>query len=188
MNKLQKLIVGIALLTGITAFGQTNSPTDTNSSTTISLDTFKPLITASNWIVVPYATYAPDAPTKIGGGVLALYNVNQFVGGGVGVDWLGHFSLVSGNLSLKYPINVNLFGKSYTLSPFALGGVATATGGAGSNNGGISTIEGAGVAADKLFTLWGGQVGLGVAMINWTGAGDYSGKHYQGFLSWHKTF
>lgn len=145
------------------------------------LDDFKPLLSASNWTAVAYGTYAPDAPEKIGGGLLCVYNLNDYVGGGLGVDWLGQFNLVTGNLTLRYPIPFDLLGRHIVATPFGIGAVGTALGGAGANNGGVSTVEGAGVTIHGLLPK---NIGIGGAYVNWTGAGDYSGKHYEAFLSY----
>jgi len=33
------------------------------------------ILQATNWAVAPYATYAPSARDKIGGGIMAVYDV-----------------------------------------------------------------------------------------------------------------
>jgi len=55
------------------------------------------LATATNYAMEPYLTYAPNAPSgnRVGGGALMIYNVRAFTGAGLGVDYLGRFSLVS---------------------------------------------------------------------------------------------
>lgn len=178
---MKKLIGIIALaVTCMTGYSQTNT-----TVTGQIFGHFSPLLEATNWTVAPYLTYAPDAPQKVGGGVLAVYNINNYVGGGLGLDWLGQFNLVSGNITLKLPIRVN---DNLTLVPFLIGGIATPLGGAGEDNGNVATIEGGGLHLASTKRLLGGTIGGGIAWVNWTGAGDYSGGHEQFFLSWRRSF
>ena len=88
-------------------------------------------ISATNLAVEAYATYAPKAPTKWGGGALIIYNVNNFVGLGLGLDWLGSFSLVSANVQFSLPYHPLSSYPNFELVPFALLGVATAYSGDG---------------------------------------------------------
>lgn len=143
----------------------------------------------TNWAVAPYFTYAPDAPTKYGGGILALYNVNQNVGVGTGVDWLGSFSLVSANVTLRLPTRPLTFMgfSNFVATPFVLAGVGTPFGGAGGNNGAVSTIEGAGMNFD-VAKIKGWNFGFGYAYDNWTSVGAFSGRHHQGFVKLSKGF
>lgn len=179
----------VAIAFAATVHAQDNTPpqsaTPEPQVSKLDLSLFQPLLTASNWTVCPYITYAPSAPTKFGGGTLIIYNINKVVGGGVGLDWLGHFSLVSGNLTLRYPIDFTLVGHAFTVVPFGIGGLATPYGGAGNNNGGVATIEGAGFVLDPHVTISKAQLAAGAACINWTGAGDYSGQHLEAFVTLH---
>jgi hypothetical protein len=137
---------------------------------------------ATNYAIVPYATYAPKAPTKIGGGALIIYNVNNYVGAGLGVDWLGGFSMVSGNVQLKLPINMGQFIASMTnltVTPFVLGGIGTPF----SGGGGLSTIEDVG-AYLQFGHLWGGQFVTGGSYGKWLGTGAYDVPRYHGFFGW----
>ena len=144
---------------------------------------------ATNYAIAPYLTYAPKAPTKFGGGILGIYNVNNYVGAAIGLDWLGGFSLVSGNIELKLPVKP-LANYGYTnliATPFAIGGIATPYSGAGQANGSLASIEGVGASVDFAH-LWGGTFGVGGALVNWTSSGAYSGKHYQAFVKWSRGF
>ena len=149
------------------------------------------LKSATNYAVAPYATYAPKAPTKFGGGALVIYNVNQYVGAGAGIDWLGQFNLFSGNLELKLPTHPfkTLGGNLATLevTPFVLGGIGTPTAGAGNANGGLSTIRDIGLQL-KFGHLWGGQFSAGGTYGSWSGAGLYDVVRYHGFVAWQKGF
>ena len=141
---------------------------------------------ATNYAIAPYATYAPKAPTKIGGGILGIYNVNNYVGAGLGLDWLGGFSMVSGNIQLKLPINAGQFISGWTnltVTPFVLGGIgAPFSGGSGA-----SLIEDAGAYA-QFGHLWGGQFVIGASYGKWLGSGPYDVTRYHGFLGWKKGF
>lgn len=144
---------------------------------------------ATNFAVVPYATYAPDAPTKFGGGVLGLWNINNNVGAGMGVDYLGQLWMPSADVQLKVPIHpLSFVGlTNFTATPFVIGGVAIPLAGAKQDNRGVAGIAGAGAAVD-VCKLWGGEVSVGGAAVEWSGAGDYSGRHFEGFLAWRKGF
>lgn len=190
MNKI-KSIIGLALCAS--ALTSPIHAQEQNSSERL-WNFFQPLTQATNWAAVPYLTYAPDIQSdhKVGGGLLALYNVNEYVGAGLGLDWLGQFNLVSGNVTLRLPVHPLAFigsewAKNFTVTPFGIGGIATPLGGAGEDNGRAAGIFGGG-ASFEVLKLAGGQVSTGAAVVNWTEAGDYSGNHYQIFLSWNKDF
>jgi hypothetical protein len=138
----------------------------------------------TNYSVDLYATYAPSVPdgnAKFGGGIMALYNFNQNAGAGIGLDWLGQFSLVSGNLQLQAPFhlstilpvlkNVPIIGTA-VIDPFAIGGVGTPYSGNGHFNGSpmVITDLGAGI---QFGHLWGGQFNAGIAWGKWIGNGPY---------------
>ncbi len=156
------------------------------------------ILTATNYAIEPYLTYAPHlskSTTKIGGGILAVYNVNKYIGAGLGLDYLGKFSLVSGNASLKLPINAGKalggyapkswgFLSNIVVTPFVLGGVGTPTSGANSS---MSTITDTG-AYFEYGHLWGGKFNVGACWGEWANAGDYSGKRYHAFMGWSKGF
>ncbi len=148
------------------------------------------VLSATNYSIEPYATYAPKLPTKIGGGLLCVYNVNEYVGLGFGVDWLGSFNMISCNATLKYPLHPlksisfipESFRTNFAVVPFALAG-----GGVG-----FSGASGIMIADTGFYTsfghLWGGQFNTGVCWGQWANAGDYSGKRYHFFMGWNKGF
>lgn len=149
------------------------------------------LATATNYAVEPYLTYAPSAPSgnQIGGGAFLCYNVSTFVGTGLGVDYLGQFSLVSAQVQLKVPTHPFTFiGGSWTnvaFVPFALAGVGTPLNGNG--NGAIAVTDAG--AYLGFGHLWGGQFNTGVAVGKWNGAPTgYGGTRYHFFLGWSKGF
>jgi len=176
-----KLLLASLLIAGtVLAQTTTNTPPAMNAppSSGFLEDLAAGLASVTNWVVAPYGTYAPDAPTKYGGGIIGFYNINQYVGAGPGVDWLGDFNLVSANLTLRLPIHVS----KITTTPFIIAGLATPISGAGKANGQVATIAGAGLAVD-LFKIKKVKVGAGYAYDLWTNAGDFSGKHHQIFIS-----
>lgn len=151
------------------------------------------LATATNYAVEPYLTYAPNAPKsdRIGGGLFLAYNVNNYVGTGLGIDYLGEFSLVSANVQLKLPIrpfkSLTLFNGALTniaVCPFALAGVGKSfTSGAD----GAIAITDAG-AYIGFGHLWGGQFNVGGCYGRWDNAGIYSGPRAHLFVGWSKGF
>ena len=185
---MKKILTSIILAAGlITAKGQSNSPVSFN------LGTLQPLLQATNYAFEPYLTYAPGVPSgrRFGAGILAIYNVNDYVGAGLGVDYLGQATLVSANMELKLPIQplaniapTNSFLHSITVTPFALAGVGKPFSGAG---GGAIAITDMG-AAVSFGHLWGGQFNTGLAYGRWDNAGIYSGQRYHIFAGWSKGF
>ena len=149
------------------------------------------LTTATNYALEPYLTYAQNAPSgnKAGGGMLAVYNVSHLLGAGLGFDYLGQFSLVSANLTLKAPLHPFSFtatswGTNLVVAPFVLAGVGTPFSGTGS---GAIAVTDAG-AYIQYGHLWGGQFNTGIAYGRWDNAGAYSGPRMHLFLGWSKGF
>ena len=188
--------LGCLLLVAASSFlsvasAQTNPPPDQSSVLGGVSQIGKAIVNAAptNFVVAPYATYAPDAPTKVGGGVLALWNFNEYVGAGMGLDYLGQFWMPSASVQLRLPVKPLAFmgWTNFTATPFTLAGIATPLGGAGSDNRNVASILGAGASADvcKLFQ---GHLAVGGALVKWTGAGDYSGNHYQIFVAYRQGF
>lgn len=148
------------------------------------------LESATNYGVAPYLSYGLNNH-KVGGGVLALYNFNNYIGAGIGADYLGSFSLVSGNVQLKLPLQPLAFthlgwATNLTLTPFVYTGIGTPFGGTGANNG-VSTHIGVGDYV-TFGHLWGGRFEVGGAYITRSGAGAYSGKYANAFFSWSHGF
>lgn len=160
------------------------APISTNSVLGTIINDFKG---ATNFAVAPYGTYAPSAPTKVGFGIMGLYNLNQYVAGGVGIDWLGQFSMVSGNVQLQlplYPLAHWGFPK-LKVTPIVLGGIGKPM--TGPNKGNVSTI--ADIGGYVSFGHWlGGVFNAGLVWGKWTGAGAYSGERYHITGAWSKGF
>ena len=200
------LTLGLAglLAMGFPAMAQTNSVpgTPTNTVTTgpsiaaglteiYDALVASGLASATNYAVEPYLTYATDAPdgNKVGGGALIVYNLSHFVGAGLGLDYLGQFSLVSANVTVHvatYPLQFTgiSWATNIAVAPFALAGVGTAL--SGTSSGAIAiTDAGAYVSFGH---LWGGQFNAGAGYGRWDNAGAYSGPRYHFFLGWSKGF
>lgn len=180
-----KLLLASLLLSG-SLLAQTNTPPPKPISEVIG----NTLGSIQNWSAYVYGTYAPDAPKKYGGGLLAVYNVNENFGAGVGLDALGtEFNMVSGNITLKVPTHpLSFIGwTNVVATPFLLAGIGTPMGGAGKANGNISTIAGAGTALD-VFTVKGFQASIGYEYSQWSGASAFSGAHHHVFFGFRKGF
>ena len=146
---------------------------------------------ATNYDAEVYGTYAPGAAgkTKEGFGSLLIYDVSSHVGAAVGVDYLGQFSLVSGNVTFKLPLQP-LAGWGFTnfwMTPNAITGIGTPLGGAGTANGTVTTIVGVGDTI-TFGHLWGGVFNLGGEAVNLSNAGAYSGWDYRLLFGWSKGF
>ena len=204
MKKLFAIIGLTALLSCFAAQAQTNAVINTNSvastnqtlsvwQQTLSSFSWDSLKSVTNYAIEPYMTYAPDikgASSKVGGGALILYNLNNYVAGGIGIDYLGQFSLFAGDLTLKLPIAISKYVTlpapfdNLVITPFTLGGVGTPMSGVGSSPIMVWDLG----AAIKFGRLWGGQFNTGAAYGAWENAGDYSGKRYHIFVGWSKNF
>ncbi len=192
---MKKMIYSILLalgLIGSTGYSQNSTPWYTDIYNAVK---DSGIAQATNYSFEPYLTYAPQIAKKsdrIGGGFLALYNLNNNVAAGIGFDYLGRFSLVSANLTLKLPIkpfeHISLVKagwlKELVVTPFVLGGVGKPLGGTSAD---VSVIEDMG-AAVSFGHLWGGKLNTGVVYGSWINAGDYSGKRYHVFFGWSKDF
>src|ERR1017187_6508616 len=105
------------------------------------------LLDATNYGAVIYGTYSKDTANHFGGGCLIPFNfptltgTNGAVGMALGFDWLGHWSMVSGNVTLSavtHPFNIGLFSfaplwlRNLQAEPIALVGIgAPMSGGSG---------------------------------------------------------
>jgi hypothetical protein len=192
MNKIKSLIAAAAcLLLAGAARAQTNQfLTDIQTSG---------LLTATNYSFEIYGTYAPKLPKHIGAGVLAIYNVNNYVGVGLGGDELGRFSILSANATLQLPIQplsflgtnstITTILSSTTLTPFQLlGGAVGLSGTSGGNGspGGIMT-EDTGFYI-QFAHVFGGRLNTGYAWGQWFNAGNYTGPRQHLFFGWSKGF
>lgn len=156
------------------------------------------ILKATNYAVDVYGTYANKAPTKLGGGVLLVYNIPALtstpgtnggvmgVGLALGLDWLGQWSLISANVTLKadtHPLaGINWLPDSIrtiTGTPIAILG----TGQAMSGSSGAATLYDLGYSV-RFGHMLGGQFNVGVTWGEWMNAGAYSGHRWHGFVGW----
>lgn len=202
MKKITRFSFLIAAVLALLAFdvsAQTVAPTNAPASSGLpaslsqiaSAVSSSQILKATNYSFEPYGTYASHnaANAKWGGGILAVYNVNDYAGLGLGADYLGQFSLVSANLSLKVPTHPLTFtgwswATNLVVTPFVLAGVGTPLSGSPSS---ATTIEDAG-GYIQLGHLWGGQFNIGGCYGQWNNAGDYSGKRAHLFAGWSHGF
>ncbi len=211
MNKIKSVLIGVLLLGatvinaqttvitttittnasgGITSITTTGAPPTSSGLFDIGKQFIGVFQNASNYAIAPYMSYGLKNH-KVGGGILALYDFNNYVGAGLGIDYLGSFSLVSGNVELKAPLNLfsfthTSFGTNFVTTPFVYSGLGTPIGGTGGS--GVVTHIGAGLNID-VAKLWGGEFSVGGAYIDRQNAGPiYSGKYANLFLAWRKGF
>ena len=161
-------------------------------------------LTATNYSFEPYyGTYAPkSAPKHNGGGILAVYNVNNYVGLGIGADELGRFNMLSVNATLQVPTQPLLFISNFSgvtnglisviansyWTPFELmggGKSLTDVGNVSSSYG--TVIQDTGMYVQFSHVLK-GQLNVGGCYGQWDNAGEYSGKRYHFFFGWSKGF
>ena len=166
------------------------------------------LLNATNYAVAPYLTYAPSAKDHFGAGLLvpfdfpALSGTNGAIGMALGADWLGSWSLVSGNVTLKaetHPLNIGVLSflpasvRSIGAEPIAIAGIGAAM----SGNSGAATIWDLGYNVKLgpwLDSMAGGNhawldgLGCGFTWGEWMNAGAESGHRYHFFLSWRHNF
>lgn len=179
---------GVVVLEGFATNTVTLTPApSTNGTWALIKDFANELSGLTNISVTPYGTYAsshPKGQSQIGGGIFVAYNVNNYVGAGLGVDYMGgDFSALSGTVTLKLPQTYTLGAFTVEITPFALLSVGTPI----SGDGGVTTRTGGG--AYIAFGHWlGGRFVAGALVANVTGAGGYSGTQTSIFAGWKKGF
>lgn len=157
------------------------------------------LLNASNYAGIAYMTYSPSTKTKVGAGALAAFDfpavsgTNGAVGLALGMDWLEHWSMVSGNVTLKletHPFKIPLLSflpttiQNISAEPIGVIGVGQPLSGGGQ---GAATLWDVGYNF-KFGHLWGGQFGAGFTWGEWMNAGSASGHRYHVFVNWRKGF
>ena len=151
----------------------------------------KDVLNASNVCVAPYATLMTSGASKgkVGGGIIAFYDLNNFVAAGAGVDYMGQFEMVSGNLQLKLPIHPlsSLGWTNFVVVPNVIAGLGTPLGGAGTANSSLTSITLAGASFN--FATWDNwNIGVGGDYGTRSGAGKYSGNEGNVALTFSKGF
>ena len=187
MRKLPIIILTIAL--GLLLVAARNAGAQTNETLLDKvLRDFGGMPT--NYAVEAYGTYAPKAPSKYGGGMLAIWNVNAAsdslikVGVALGLDWLGEFSLVSGNVTLSAPFHpLPLYFPTLTATPIVLGGIATPYSGDGKFNGDQVIVSDVG-GEISFGHAFGGRFTLGAVWGKWIGSGPYDVPRYHLNFGW----
>lgn len=139
---MKKLILTLALgLSCLSGYSQ-----DTNTLPVLSgpvWTAIQYLGTGSNWMIAPYGI-ANVSEKKYGGGIAALYKINEFAGPMLRLDYYdGQVWMPSGSFQLQAPLQIL---NKFTLIPFGFAGVATPLSGKGGNNGSLQGIIGAGFA------------------------------------------
>ena len=155
------------------------------------------LTNASADLYLTWAPKAPDGSSKVGGGLFIAYNFNQYAGAGLGLDWLGQFALVSGNMQFQAPFHLTTvfplvknvsWLQNVIIAPFTIAGVGTPYSGNGQFNGSAMVISDVG-GYISFGHVWNGQFNTGVAWGKWVGQGPYGGvTRYHCFFGYDKEF
>ena len=203
--KFIKIAVAALFVSGLAASAQTNSPTPpgnffgalgTEASALYTAGDKIGLLDATNYAPVAYATYAPKAKDHWGGGAAvafdfpALNGTNGTIGTLFGYDWLGHWSMVNANVTLKakfkplagYSSLPNAI-QQLQFEPIAIVGVWTSS--SGSSQGGTLWDLGADISYGH---LWGGQFCSGFTYGEWNGDTVEGGHRYRIFTGWRYGF
>lgn len=180
MKKLASLVA--ALVVCLSSLAQTNPPPapviDTNLPPTLPgyVTTWLSFLsnTGTNWLVSPYAIYVDDDVNSMGGGIAAMYSLNEYALTGLRMDYVNEeLWMPSINVTLQLPIKVA--GK-VTVAPFAISGLATPLDGRGDDNGEAVAIVGAGLAVQVSKSI-----GLVYDAEMWTG---FSGTQHRFGFYW----
>lgn len=153
---------------------------DTNSTTPVLsgplTDVFKFLGQGSNWLVAPYGILTGSGSKyDFGAGIALGYKLNDYVVPTMRLDYLDRrLWMPSASLQLQAP--VTLFGK-VTVIPFGFTGIAVPISGAGTGNGEVVGIFGAGgaVRLDFLGSFFKHMDAVADYEL-WTGAGFNNSK------------
>jgi len=130
--------------------------------------------TGTNWLLSTYGVYVDDDVNSFGGGIAAMYSLNQYALTGLRMDYVNdELWMPSINVTLQLPIKV---ANKVTVAPFAISGLATPLGGRGDDNGDAVGIFGAGLAVQVSK-----KVGLVYDSELWTG---FSGVQHRFGIYW----
>lgn len=184
MKTYRRILALLMIWTLLLLFAVCAKATETNNWWQETWNAVKPIASATNYSFSPYATYAPHSPKKWGGGILAVYNVNNYVGVGAGVDYLGQFSLVSANVQLKMDIHPLAFigATNFISTPFVLAGVGTPFSGTSTAPTAIAISDaGMNLSIADIYKGW--ILGVAGAYGRWDNAGPYTGERYHGAIT-----
>ena len=156
------------------------------------------LLDATNYAPFVYGTYAPNAKDKIGGGFgvgfdfPALSGTNASTGLLLGADWLGSWSMINANVTIKahtHPLNVGVLSflpvsiRNIEVEPLAVLGVWAPMGGGG---GGGTLWD---IGGDVQFGHWlGGRFVAGITWGEWNSNTVEPGHRYHAFGGWRIGF
>jgi hypothetical protein len=203
MNKLSKLIIGLMLINGIAAFGQTSTNVDNTKIKAAFLSFLQNVETNRTVTLAVYPTYAPGIVVNgksdsFGVGIAALCPVSaissfsnntlaQHAFGGLRLDYLAGQAFAS-TVALGMKGDFQIY--SHNVEVFAESGVNIPFSGFGQNNVNVGAMVGSG-AYTSLFSFGkvqpdgtkAGSVGLFVAIEKWT---QFNGEIYHGgpVLNW----
>lgn len=145
IKKSMKKLILLLAVSLLSVAGYSQAP-DTNTLPVLSgpvWTAIQYLGTGSNWMVAPYGI-ANMSEKKFGGGVAALYKINEFAGPMLRLDYYdGEVFMPSGSFQLQAPLQIL---NKFTLIPFGFAGVATPLSGKADKNGSLQGIIGAGLA------------------------------------------
>ena len=120
----------------------------------------------TNIAIAPYGIY--DTGTKkYGGGLLALYNANNYMAGGLAVQYLNkEVWMPSAQFQLQAPLTI---GGKITVTPLAFTGVGTPVSGRKGDNGTPVGIFGAGLGIKLYGAANANHLDAFFAVATWTG-------------------
>lgn len=211
MTKIKLLIVLATLslgLVSVSAQTGTNAPSIWTDLEQVGLDLYN--ASPTNLGFYPYGTYVLSAH-KAGGGLALVYDVNPTdtlkVGVLAGVDYIDQFLGLNGGVQISLPIHpLARYGlTNFAVVPVAISALGTPLQGT-SNNGGIETINSAGLALEfghflggrfSAGGLYGTRTGAGGAASSGTTPGGgyplpksttYNGGYLNFFIGWQRGF
>lgn len=172
---MKKLLLTIGLAVSLVSVtkAQTNSSSGFNSL----------LDHATNITGVAYGSYFLNNH-RVGGGMLALYKLNNTFSIGAGADWAGMWRSVSGDVTINHTWMLN---SKLSLDTYGIVAALTSLGGAGSDNGTFATAEGGGAQLRYQFSN-SLNIGIGSAYIQRQNCGDFSNGSILGVASINLSF
>lgn len=138
----------------------TNSVAATSSGWQPIMNLYENVRNASNIAVaVPVVTLVSgEKRGAVGIGVIGIYNVNNYVGIGIGAYWMHQWYEFNGNVQLQYPMPL---WAGVVLTPFIAEGIGTSFSGSGGANGDAVIISQVGLNVDIVNLGAGWELGFG---------------------------
>lgn len=197
MKKLISTIIGITSLVMVTNAQNTNDNVFQKFGQAIGA-----IGSSTNWGWAGYITRSSFTDKKgshaIGGGILGIYELNDFMGLGGGIDDIGGLStkgqvtIMSFNVQAQFPMHplssfwTNSFAQKFTLTPYIYSGLGTPFGSSINQSAVIHEAEGVNLDLYSFGNDW--EIGIGYAMAQRQNAGDYSGNYKDITISLHHSF